>query len=565
MQSKLKNIPMTMPLSAIVLMASLLVITGGFLLYHFQKNKIVYEKKNELAAISSLKIDEITNWRREHIRDGKILSRIVPRNQLVFLFLNDNNHQELRQEMLKRMEIFIENYDYQSILLLDTSGVVRLAYPSVDTTINITQMVSDPKDVESSEISLSELHYSDDLPGMIHMDVQIPLFSEINARLGTIILRVNPYNTLFPLIQSWPTPSKSSETLIVRGEGDSLIFLNELRHRKNSALKFKMPLSDKSLPASMAVSGYEGVFEGKDYRGIPVISYLKRVPDSPWFMIAKVDRKEIYSSITEQIILIFSIVILLILSIVVFIFYYRRNQHISYLKELNAIKDKFFSIVSHDLRSPFTSINGFANFLVEEVHKKDFSNVERYSEIILSSSQNAMDLLRNLTEWSRLQTNRIVFNPKEMEVELIVDEVAELMNAPAHQKSITISKDLPAGLMIYADKNMISTVLRNLVSNSIKFSRPGGRIYITVIQKTNEILFKIKDHGVGMKKEIIDSLFDIDQPVSMPGTQKEHGTGLGLILVKEFIAYHGGKIWVESEFGKCSKFMFTLPVKRNSL
>ena len=549
------------PFLVFILMVSLLVILGGVLFYKSQKNKIVYEKQNELAAIASLKIADIEKWRMEHIRDARILSSIVPRNMSIFNFLENDNLPELKQELLEMMKIFIEDYDYQSILLLDTTGTVMLAYPQFDV-ISSKPFILPYREVDHSGISFSDLHRSEDLPGIIHIDLQILLFStdkNNKVKIGTLLLRINPEKTLFPLIQSWPTPSKSSETLLVSREGDSILYLNELKHQKNTALKLKLPLNE-NLPASMAVSGYEGVFEGYDYRGIQVISFMKKISDSPWFMVAKVDKKEIYSSLNELTILISIITFLVILSWIMIIIYFWRNQHIRYLKELNATKDKFFSIVSHDLRSPFTSINGFANFLVEDLDKEDLNQVRRYAKIILDSSQNAIDLLRNLSEWSRLHTNRLAFNPKEIDIVSIINEVTELMSAPAMQKSIILSKKTPSQLKIYADKEMISSVLRNLISNSIKFSNPGGKVHISILEKANEVVVEVIDFGVGIKGETIGKLFRIEENVSTPGTQREHGTGLGLILVKEFITLHGGQVYVESEVGRCSSFKFTLPL-----
>jgi signal transduction histidine kinase len=370
---------------------------------------------------------------------------------------------------------------------------------------------------------------------------------------------INPEKTLFPLIQSWPTPSKTSETLLVRQEGDSILFLNELRHKNNTALKFKLPVS-KELPASVAVSGYEGVFEGLDYRGVPVISFLKKIPDSPWFMVAKVDKKEIYSPLNELIITILIIAFLIFFSVSSIIIYIWRNQRIRYLNELNSTKDKFFSIVSHDLRSPFTSINGFANLMIEDLPGKNLSTIKHYAEMILTSSEQVIDLLGDLTEWSRVNTGRLKFNPREIDIVSVINEVVELMSTPALQKSITIIKKAPSHLKVYADKEMISSVFRNLISNSIKFSNPGGKVYILASEKADKVVVEVTDFGVGMKKETIEKLFRIGEDVSTPGTQKEKGTGLGLILVKEFISMHRGEVNVESKVGECSSFMVTLPL-----
>ena len=228
------------------------------------------------------------------------------------------------------------------------------------------------------------------------------------------------------------------------------------------------------------------------------------------------------------------------------------------LIKLNATKDKFFSIISHDLKSPFNTIVGFSELLLEQVREKDYDGMEKYAEIILQSSGRAMDLLANLMEWSRSQTGRMDFNPEYFELVSLLDEVTLLFDDIAGQKSLSITKALPPNAPVYADKAMISTVIRNLISNSIKFTMPGGKIIILAEEKQHEVTVSVSDTGVGIPKDMIVKLFRIDENFSTPGTQNEKGTGLGLILCKEFIEKHGGKIWAESEEGKGSTFNFTI-------
>lgn len=229
------------------------------------------------------------------------------------------------------------------------------------------------------------------------------------------------------------------------------------------------------------------------------------------------------------------------------------------LLELNATKDKFFSIISHDLKNPFNAIIGFSNILAEQIQEKNFDNIVEYAGIIQNSSQRTMDLLMNLLEWSRSQSGKIEFSPKPIEIDTLIDEVVTLLNDSAKQKSITISRNTIQNILVYADKPMIGTILRNLISNAVKFTNPGGEIVISTEQKPDELMVIVSDNGVGMKKGVIEKLFRIDENHSTEGTQHEKGTGLGLILCKEFIEKHGGKIWAESEVSKGSKFYFTIP------
>lgn len=230
------------------------------------------------------------------------------------------------------------------------------------------------------------------------------------------------------------------------------------------------------------------------------------------------------------------------------------------LRELNATKDKFFSIIAHDLKNPFNSIIGFSNILAQQVREIDLEEVEEYAEIIQRSSRRAMDLLTNLLEWSRLQTGRIQFHPEHIDLVELIERESDLLSDTARLKLIEISKKSPKKATVFVDKSMIGTALRNLISNAIKFSHPGDEIVISVEQKPNEYEIAVIDKGVGIKEVSLGKLFHIEESYTTAGTQNEKGTGLGLILCKEFIEKHKGKIWVESEFGKGSTFRFTIPL-----
>ncbi len=180
---------------------------------------------------------------------------------------------------------------------------------------------------------------------------------------------------------------------------------------------------------------------------------------------------------------------------------------------------------------------------------------------IFKSSKNIQNLLENLLQWSRVQTGRIEFNPINFDLNHLANDVVALYQVNAARKKITLSNAIENEYQINADKFMIDTLLRNLVSNSIKFTSQGGEIKILAENIPDEEMLQIsiEDTGVGMNDEILSKLFKIDEHVTTKGTEKEKGTGLGLILCKEFIEKHGGKIWAESILGEGSKFKFTIP------
>lgn len=229
------------------------------------------------------------------------------------------------------------------------------------------------------------------------------------------------------------------------------------------------------------------------------------------------------------------------------------------LVELNATKDKFFSIIAHDLKSPFNSIIGIGELLIEQIKKKEFEDIEEYAAIMRDSSHKAMNLLTNLLEWSRSQTGRMDFNPEFLRLSKLADEVVDLLHFTADQKSITINSKISRNAVCYADKAMIGSVLRNLVSNAIKFTGKGGEINVSAKIMEDKYIITVSDNGTGMSKAETDNLFRIDKFYSTRGTDNEGGTGLGLILCKEFVSLHGCEIWAESKKNEGSRFFFTLP------
>jgi len=229
------------------------------------------------------------------------------------------------------------------------------------------------------------------------------------------------------------------------------------------------------------------------------------------------------------------------------------------LRELNATKDKVFSIIAHDLKAPFNAIMGFCELLAKAAKKKELEKIEKYAEIISVSSQKAMDLLLNLMEWSSAQTGRISFTPVPFDMNQVVNDNMLFYQEIAKQKHITITNKIDAPVDVYADKAMVHTILRNLISNAIKFTAAGGEIEVAAERLKNDVRISVSDTGTGMTQSQIDTIFRSKSQHSTPGTQNEEGTGLGLMLCKEFIAKHRSKIWAESEPGKGSVFYFTLP------
>jgi len=230
------------------------------------------------------------------------------------------------------------------------------------------------------------------------------------------------------------------------------------------------------------------------------------------------------------------------------------------LKVLNATKDKLFSIIAHDLRTPFNGIVGFSELLKHNAPKLDVNEIIQYASLIHISSQNTLNLLDNLLNWARLQQSATSFAPQRLLLYEAVDDSLKLLVQVAQQKNIAILNEVPAEAIVVADAHMLSVLLRNLISNAIKFSHQGCTINVTSWAIADTTHVAVIDQGVGVAKEDQEKLFDVTSSFSTRGTVNESGTGLGLTLCKDIVEKHQGKIWVESTPGKGSTFTFTLPI-----
>ena len=229
------------------------------------------------------------------------------------------------------------------------------------------------------------------------------------------------------------------------------------------------------------------------------------------------------------------------------------------LKKINATKDRLFSIIAHDLKNPFHSILGFTELLQKKYKDIDRVKLNEYLQMIGVSTKSAYQLLENLLDWARAQTGNVSFKPERAGVREIAEEIISLQSLQASNKQITFHNNIPQDAHAFADPNMLKTILRNLASNALKYTKEGGSITFNSSQKSGRILIEVSDTGVGIPPEKLDSLFQLDHVKSTPGTDGESGTGLGLLVVQEFLQKNKGSIRVSSIVGKGSEFTISLP------
>jgi len=232
------------------------------------------------------------------------------------------------------------------------------------------------------------------------------------------------------------------------------------------------------------------------------------------------------------------------------------------LSQANALKDKMFSVISHDLRSPVSSIKLALDFISKGLVKPTDELFNETIEGLVKTTDEAYILLENLLGWAKSQSNILTVYPESLDLKSLASSIAGLLKLTSENKKISIENNIPERITVFADMQMIQSVLRNLLSNALKFTPENGSIEMNALEMNTEVIISIKDSGVGISESSLKRIFDQDQPVKTLGTNKESGSGLGLILCKDFVEKNGGRIWVESEKGKGSTFSFTVPVNR---
>lgn len=228
------------------------------------------------------------------------------------------------------------------------------------------------------------------------------------------------------------------------------------------------------------------------------------------------------------------------------------------LKELNATKDKFFSIVAHDLRSPFQALLGFAEILSTEIDSLSKEDIVHFSKGLNEDLRNLYGLLDNLLHWSMMQRNMIEYNPVKVDLSELVDKIIKLLHQSSVNKKISITNKINPGTFVHADLDMVRLVIQNLLINAIKFTKVDGHIIVSAVDMAEFVQVTVQDDGMGIEPEKVIDMFEFNKRFTTKGTEGEKGTGLGLPLCKEFVERNDGRIWVESKQGNGSKFMFYL-------
>jgi len=290
--------PFSRVLYLIMALVAVVILVGGYLFYRDQAQQMHQRIEGGLSIVAQLKADQIAEWRTERLTDADMLVGSPFFAEGVEKYLASPTDTEAKDKVLARLAVIKKAYPYQDMLLTDVNGKVLLSLNDSVPRLSDMTLAQLPVAIKERKAVMVDFHYPPD-SNFPHLDVVAPLFpwgQDSPQAIGAVVFCIDPSQYLYPLLQSSPMPSETAETLLVERDGDQVLFLNELRHQKDTALKLRIPLSQQEVPAVMAVLGKEGVVEGKDYRGVEVLSALKHIPDSPWYMVAKIDTSEAISA-----------------------------------------------------------------------------------------------------------------------------------------------------------------------------------------------------------------------------------------------------------------------------
>jgi PAS domain S-box-containing protein len=317
----------------VIISASSIIL--GYVYYKSQKTRILRERTLELSAIADLKVRQIAQWRNERLGDARLIGENRPFVRLLYDYLYEVNQPASREEIIRNLKSVIKSAEYKNIILIDSAGDVRGFYPNQDTVLGDHMKKMFPDFIQLKSGILTDLHKTSRV-SYNHLDLVIPLLNmwdEKPVTFGLLTIRIDPQENFYPLIQSWPVPTRTAESLIVRQEGNNILYLNELRFRKNSEMELVKPLSEENLPAALAVRGVESTSEGRDYRGASVVAAMKKVPGSQWYLVAKIDQNEVFATLNRQITMIIVIIILFIMTIGLLLGIIEWNENVRFYRE----------------------------------------------------------------------------------------------------------------------------------------------------------------------------------------------------------------------------------------
>ncbi|MBF0538184.1 MAG: PAS domain S-box protein, partial [Nitrospirae bacterium] len=478
----------------IFVLSSICILVVGYVAFDIEKRDLRGHIQKELLTITNIKIDQIAAWRNERLRDATdVYNKIFIALQIEG-YLNDRTSEAKRDSLSERLISLRDNQNFNRVMLTDRDGAVVLSTQEdspVETAIKpVLARAMKARDVVISDLYL-DAHNTVRLTAIIPIFKRDPVKGEITGKvIGTIIADIDPYTGLFSLIQTWPVESNTAETLLIRREGSDVLFLNELRHKKGTALTFRLPIdSYKQLPAVMAALGQRGIVEGHDYRGHPVLAAVMPVPDTPWFIVSKVDQDEIYRPIVKLSRLIAIMVSLLMTFSGMGIGLIWQKRNASFRKRQYEVEERFRKVFDNaplgitlwgkDLR--FTDVNGkfceMLGYTADELRGMTFKDIT-HTDDLDKSAELVNKLYNNEIPYMYIEKRHISMSGKVLWdntiASVIRDDKGQMLYGITMIENITVRKEMEASLIranrLYAVLSQINQSIVRVKDEALLFN-----------------------------------------------------------------------------------------------
>ncbi len=317
------------------------IITAGFFFYRNYESHFRSEAERNLTTIVELKVNELVNWRRERLGDAQVFFRNSIFSGLVRRYIEKPEDQEAQSQIRIWLSHFQMARNYERVMLLDDAFIKKMVIPEREERIVSYVSLNSVANLRSGKVVFEDFYWNEENQ-KIYLKILVPILErgDGNGPLAILVLRIDPTTYLYPFIKRWPLPSRTAETLLIRRDGNDVLYLNELKFQKNTTLNLRIHLSSKNIPSVMAVLGREGIMEGLDYRGMPVIAVLRSIPDSPWFLEARIDPVEVFAPLAERLRLIVILISVLLLGAGTGLALLWRRQQVNFYKEQVEIDQK---------------------------------------------------------------------------------------------------------------------------------------------------------------------------------------------------------------------------------
>lgn len=569
------------------------VIWGGAWLYHINEQSSRQKVEVNLSSIAQLKVEQITHWRDDTLANAGVMmeSQFLPEAVKEWLA---NPRSEVRDRILARLHSMQKYGHYHDVALVDATGQILLTVTGEKDSFAPDFQKNLAAAFAKRQPMLTEFYLPPESPEP-HLEAVAPLF-EGGAPIGAVVLRHEAPENLFPLLKTWPTESASAETQLVRREGNAVLYLTELRHRSGTACKLQIPLSQQESPAVQAVLGKEGIFTGKDYRGVPVLASLRQIPNSPWAIVAKVDQTEALLDWHSQsvFILVALIGLLLWLSACASLIWVQRNRYREIVQGEVALYDsnqrlkqaltelqqtqaqliqqaelqglaQMASGIAHDFNNALSPIIGFSELLLQHPEKRnDPVQLVKWLTNIQTCATDAAAVVRQLGQFSRQQIGSQALTPVDLKrlllqvIEFTQPRWKDQMQATGN--TIRIVTDLHPVPPIPGEASGLRELFINLIFNAVEASPTGGTITLRMAAEDSHIRIQVSDTGRGMTEEVRQRCLE-----PFFTTKGPDGTGLGLSIAHSIVQRHSGKLAIESASGQGTTITIQLPLSAGTL